>query len=139
MKNNKRNKSKKGFTLIEMVIVMAIMAILIGLVAPGAMKQIKNAKAKSDMASARDVATAITQGIVEEKIKSPAAESTEIIAANGKYMIEDAEIVLPTLKVRAGGKYYYYYEDEQVHILVGKSDGSDQVELYPSYDSDYIK
>lgn len=46
----KKNRKQKGFTMIEMVIVVAIIAILIMLIAPNLLHQKENASKKSDEA-----------------------------------------------------------------------------------------
>ncbi|WP_241243462.1 type II secretion system protein [Caldicellulosiruptor changbaiensis] len=55
------NKKNKGFTLIEMVVVLAIIAVLIAIAVPQVLKQINKAKINADKANAKSIATAIQQ------------------------------------------------------------------------------
>lgn len=136
----KLKKSKKGFTLIEMVIVLAIMGILIGLIAPAAVRQVKNARIKADAAAARAVGMAIMQEYAEGNIASPAASATEVVIDATPADSVPANIntyigELPNLKIDSSYNFYYLIDNDQVHIRVGT--GTDNVELYPEIDPDY--
>ena len=82
MKINK----KKGFTLIELIIVIAIIAILAAIAIPKFGEVRKNANIKSDIANAKTIANATTALLAEGEIepdyyilgKNDAADSTDI-------------------------------------------------------------
>ena len=65
MKNNLRNKKKKGFTLIELIIVIAIIAILAAIAIPRFGSATQDAKLKSDIANAKNIANAVTMAIAD--------------------------------------------------------------------------
>lgn len=58
-------KNQKGFSLVELIIVIAIMAVLIGLLAPQYIRFIQRAKVSVDMASAVSIADAVNATIAE--------------------------------------------------------------------------
>lgn len=68
-KKRNEQKKKKGFTLIELIIVIAIIAILIALVVPKFMNVTKDAKIKADIANAKTIESAITTAIATDKIQ----------------------------------------------------------------------
>ena len=53
-------KNNKGFSLVELIIVIAIMAILVGVLAPNLIKQLEKAKVSSDLELCDSVVTALT-------------------------------------------------------------------------------
>lgn len=56
-------KNNKGFSLVELIIVIAIMAILVGVLAPSLIKQLEKAKVSSDATVCDTVCTAFTTAI----------------------------------------------------------------------------
>lgn len=57
MKN--KLKSKKGFTLVELLVVIGIIGVLSAIAAPAALSKVKEAKEKTDVANAASIAMAI--------------------------------------------------------------------------------
>ncbi len=66
MKKIKLNS--KGFSLVELVIVMAIMAVMIGMLAPQYVKFVKESKISADIANADRISTAINVAISDADI-----------------------------------------------------------------------
>lgn len=67
LKKINRNKSKEGFTLIEMLIVLFIIAILLILIIPNITKNIDTAKDKSSEAYEKTVQSQVTAYQINEK------------------------------------------------------------------------
>lgn len=57
--------NKKGFSLIELIIVIAIMAVLIGILAPQYLKYVEKSRIQSALSNADTVANAITALLVD--------------------------------------------------------------------------
>ncbi|MEG2338442.1 MAG: prepilin-type N-terminal cleavage/methylation domain-containing protein, partial [Clostridium sp.] len=72
----KLKKRRKGFTLIEMVVVIAIVVIIAAIAIPQALKAINKSKASTDIANARTVA-----GEVMTKVADGSAIADAITAA----------------------------------------------------------
>ncbi|CAM3777236.1 prepilin-type N-terminal cleavage/methylation domain-containing protein [Clostridium perfringens] len=64
----KQNKKKKGFTLIELIIVIAIIAILAAIAIPNFLAIQRKARVKADIASAKTIYDATSALIAEGKI-----------------------------------------------------------------------
>lgn len=110
---------REGFSLIELIIVIAIMAILIGVVALVVLPYLESARESSDRASLSAVSTAfnsaVTKGNAAKEYKTPTAISSDatLKAAVEKYMksnkdsassIADAEAFQST--ACSGCKFY---------------------------------
>lgn len=69
-------KNNKGFSLVELIIVIAIMAVLVGILAPQFLKFVHNSRISTDIQNADEMATAINVAIADGNAVFDAAGTT---------------------------------------------------------------
>ena len=126
-------KKKKGFTLIELIIVIAIIAILAAVAIPKFGDVRSNAAIKSDVANAKTIANAATVLIGEGKITLTQTTKTLIIdSGTGEDTNADAEAIegylqnVPTPKSQTGKFTATIDKDGNVKVL------ANSVEFFPA-------
>lgn len=65
-----KKEMNKGFSLVELIIVIAIMAVLVGLLAPQYLRFVNNSKVSTDISNAQELATAFNVAFADGKIAS---------------------------------------------------------------------
>ncbi len=70
--------NNKGFSLVELIIVIAIMAILVGVMAPQLIKYIEKTNVSSDTQLCDTVKTAVTTAIMDPEVLNDSASVTTI-------------------------------------------------------------
>ena len=80
---------KNGFTLIEMIVVIAIIAVLIALVAPLMTKYIATAKQAKADGAAKSIYTAAEAVIAEETLKGTTSFDASSVASAAKDYIDN--------------------------------------------------
>ena len=63
-----KKTNKKGFSLVELIIVIAIMAILAGAIAPALIKYIDKSRKSNDVSSAKTIKTAVETALGTEEV-----------------------------------------------------------------------
>lgn len=139
-------KRQRGFTLIEIVLVVAIISVILIVGMPQVLKNIKAAQKKADLQKAKYLAYAMVM-FSEEKSKN----IDQILLPNVFYKIDQE--VLPTL---AGDMnisdyisgdylhpavnkdwYFYYYYDVGLKVYCG--DDSTKLEVFPEPNPYFLK
>jgi prepilin-type N-terminal cleavage/methylation domain len=83
-------KKKKGFTLVELIIVIAIIAILAAIAIPKFGEIRNSANAKADIATAKNIATVVAAGIADNTISATqsAKSPTALTPATGATVVD---------------------------------------------------
>ena len=111
-------KDQKGFSLVELIIVIAIMAVLVGVLAPMYLRFINNSKISTDLRNGQAIASAFSAGYAEGKIE------------NGTYDYVPAGLDIeefPEISWNAAGSWSVEMTDAGVaHVFI------DSDEVYPT-------
>ena len=62
-----KRKNNKGFSLVELIVVVAIMAVLIGVLVPTLVRNVEKSKKQKDISTVEEVRNQLTIGLADEK------------------------------------------------------------------------
>ena len=77
-------KNNKGFSLVELIIVIAIMAILVGVMAPQLIKYIEKTNVSSDAQVCDSIRSAITTAMLDPEVVNAATPGLPTVDGTGK-------------------------------------------------------
>ncbi|MSU81225.1 prepilin-type N-terminal cleavage/methylation domain-containing protein [Anaerobutyricum soehngenii] len=80
---NKKKNDNKGFSLVELIIVVAIMAILVGLLAPQYLKYVEKSRKSADASNLDEMVRAIQIYAADAEVTLPADTYTITIGKGG--------------------------------------------------------
>lgn len=149
MKRETKRRNNKGFSLVELIIVIAIMAILAGILAPQFIKYIKKSRISTDIQNAQQIATALSAEFADTERTTAvgtAAAPIEVAtdgatkwdgdtAADSKSRSQK-DVLGGVPKVKAASAYKFAYEVSDAGVVtVYVKDGSKKYTLYPEVDN----
>lgn len=129
MNKIRNRKNNKGFSLVELIIVIAIMAILAGILIPQFVKYISSSKVSGDIQQAENIYNAVAAQYADSQGTAP----TGMLYDGNKHEVTDdvAEALemgtAPTCKVDSAYKFMYSCDDKgtvAVYLAPASSDGS---------------
>lgn len=148
-RTNQRNQNK-GFSLVELIVVIAIMAVLVGVLAPQFIGYVAKSRQSTDVQNAQTLATEIGVAIANTE----AGEANFTYTANTwtevTTTVVSAVPVVKNSKVGTNAKFYYLVDSNDiVHIAVGvdtsllgtPTPGTEikpKGQLYPTFGDDTI-
>ncbi|MDE6014457.1 MAG: type II secretion system GspH family protein [Acetatifactor sp.] len=78
-----KKMNNKGFSLVELIIVIAIMAVLMGVLAPQLLKYVEDSRAQTDLSAMSEIENATKIALSIEDIYNSVSDGTTVTIANG--------------------------------------------------------
>ena len=121
--------NNKGFSLVELIIVIAIMAVLVGILAPQYLKYVKKSRVAIDITNADEIAQAVNAAISDTQITDDGS-----ITGVGGTAVSGVENLKELPKSRVDASYVwtvtYTVQDGVTSITLGN--GASAAEIYPN-------
>ena len=142
MEKKQRTLNNKGFSLIELIVVIAIMAILVGAMAPQVTKYIEKSRKSADAQALGTLYTAVITELLDPDVTDKPATGTITIGTDGKASGTSVAVtsgVLKTMGISTISNFQlksnaYSKGGNTITVTVNAGDGSVKIEV-PSKDT----
>ena len=78
-----KTKKNAGFSLVELIVVIAIMAVLVGVLAPAYLKYVEKSRKSTDVSAVADIITAASTVAADVEFDIPAGAQFNVSSNNG--------------------------------------------------------
>lgn len=86
-----KKMNNKGFSLVELIIVIAIMAVLMGVLAPQLLKYVEDSRAQSDLTAMSEVENAVKIALSVEEIYNAVGTEATVTISDGAMVTSDVD------------------------------------------------
>lgn len=121
MKLFQKKKNNKGFSLVELIVVVAIMAVLLGVLVPTLVRHVESSKHQKDISAVSEIRNAMEIALANEKFAN--IEATLVIDG-------DTITIEPTTSATTGA-----FVDGYLKEVIMNLEGSDATKFEISYKS----
>lgn len=147
-------KNNKGFSMVELIVVIAIMVIVAGCLAPTLVKYINKAKLSVDIKNGKEIAKAIMVAVTEENVKDNAVEHAtpqKVENMDGSDFKDAVFGILGVDKVEGKSKkdaegntlsdpvFYYTLDSSKNKVEVYYGGITDEYKIYPTTGEKLVK
>jgi hypothetical protein len=138
---NQKKLNNKGFSLVELIIVIAIMAVLIGLLAPQFLKYVQRSKYSTDVKNGQEIATVIQTLIADNKLTESVTTAEAFSGTQKAYVagVGDGKLLAeaPKSKVSDSNVFKVKYDVKNGKVEVYITDGTNESEVFPELTGEY--
>lgn len=130
--------NNKGFSLVELIIVVAIMAVLIGVLAPQYLKYVQKSKVSTDINNAQEIADAVNAAIADEQIMSGTSfggKGGDMVVSTDTFTVDNLK-TLPISKINKDFVWEITYSTTEGVTSITLGTGTTVYEIYPNPNKD---